>query len=156
VSSLIDSPIDFVQLDCWKVWFSWPKRWTLPYFGNTNQRKFTLDDTRRAATRSCHSCPVPTDSCLERRPWLAKHILAALASFCTHICRGFLHDLSHAAARASSVIRLCSDVKASTVTGVAGVTGVSETLFSVDVAAILALCRWLRHITKHPLGVERK
>jgi hypothetical protein len=56
---------------------------------------------------------------------LAKDSLAALASFCTHRCRRCLLALLDA--QASYLIRLCNDVRASIITGVIGVIGVSGT-----------------------------
>jgi hypothetical protein len=72
----------------------------------------------------------------------AQNLAQPQASFCAWIFRGYLHASSDAAAQASSLIRSYSDVKASTVTGVTGVTVVSGTLFWVDIAAtsVLVLC----------------
>jgi hypothetical protein len=67
---------------------------------------------------------------------LAKDILAALASFCTRLCRRCLLASSDIAAQASCLIRSVSYVKPS---AVIGVTGVSSTLSGEDVAAILSL-----------------
>jgi hypothetical protein len=88
------------------------------------------------------------------------HILAALTSFCTRVCRGYPHASSHAATQASSLIRSCSAVKSASVTGATRITGVSGTLSWVNVAATSALetmlCGRLRHITEHSLLVEKK
>ena len=55
---------------------------------------------------------------------MAKDIRAALASFCTCLCRRCL--LSSSSAKASYLIRLCNNVRASVVTGVTGVYGTSS------------------------------
>jgi hypothetical protein len=62
--------------------------------------------------------------------------LAALASFCTRLCKRYLLALSDGAAQASCLIKSVSQVKPS---AVIGVTGVSGTSLEVAVAATSAL-----------------
>ena len=70
---------------------------------------------------------------------MVKETWAALASFSTCLFRRCLLDLSHSAAQLSCLIRLRSDVKTSTVTGVTGVKEVSRNSLCQDVAAIVAV-----------------